>query len=63
MEGIERERDTWEGRSERERKRGRGRESYFKLVKAQCEVQDFSKLLGKRLFPLQVLSGVVLLAG
>lgn len=33
--------------------------SYFKLIKAQCEVQDLGKLLGQRLLPLQVLSGVV----
>ena len=33
--------------------------SYFKLIKAQCEVQDLSELLGQRLLPLQVLSGVV----
>lgn len=38
--------------------------SYFELIKAQCEVQDLGKLLGQRLLPLQVLSGVVVgLAG
>lgn len=38
--------------------------SYFELIKAQCEVQDLSELLGQRLLPLQVLSGVVVsLAG
>lgn len=41
-----------------------GERSYFKLVKAQCEVQDLGELLGQRLLPLQVLSGVVVsLAG
>lgn len=40
------------------------RQSYFELIKAQCEVQDLGKLLGQRLLPLQVLSGVVVgLAG
>lgn len=41
-----------------------GAASYFELVKAQCEVQDLGELLGQRLLPLQVLSGVVVrLAG
>lgn len=38
----------------------RKRQSYFKLIKAQCEVQDLGELLGQRLLPLQVLSGVVI---
>lgn len=37
---------------------------YLELVKAQREVQDLGELLGQRLLPLQVLSGVVVsLAG
>lgn len=45
-------------------RRWRNRQSYFKLIKAQREVQDLGELLGQRLLPLQVLSGVVVsLAG
>lgn len=39
-------------------------QSYFQLIEAQSEVQDLGELLGQRLLPLQVLSGVVVrLAG
>lgn len=37
---------------------------YLQLIEAQSEVQDLGELLGQRLLPLQVLSGVVVrLAG
>lgn len=43
---------------------GRAGAPYFQFIKAQCEVQDLCELLGQRLLPLQVLSGVVVsLAG
>lgn len=43
---------------------GKSGASYLQLIKAQREVQDLCKLLGQRLLPLQVLSGVVVrLAG
>ena len=38
--------------------RQRNRRAYFKLIKAQSEVQDLRELLGQGLLPLQVLSRV-----